>query len=98
MKEFDKADKIVAIPQAIPQAIPIIRNGHTSVVTSKNYKRTIVTYNTCGFDSVLSIYASLYFDNPCFRGTFFGQSKFGLFIKAYFDTFNPKNKSTTADI
>lgn len=85
----------VSINKAVARigAIPIIRNGHTSIVTSKNYKRTIVTYNTCGFDSLLSIYTCLYFDNPSFRGTFFGQSKFAAFVKAYFDSFNQKNDS-----
>lgn len=69
-------------------SIPVFRNGHTSHVASLNGRRTIVTYNTCGFDSSLSIY----FDDPHFGEIFFGHSKFAVLVKSYFDTFNSKLK------
>lgn len=69
--------------------IPVFRNGYKS----KNCTPRIFTINTCGFDSIFSIFTSLYFDDPNYREyteLFVGRSNFSELIKKYFGTFNAK--------
>lgn len=59
-------------------------------------KPSIVTVNTCGFDSIFLIYTALYFDYQNYREEielFVGHSNFSELIKKYFDIF--KSKSTS---
>lgn len=71
--------------------IPVFRNGYGS----KNCRPTILTINTCAFDSIFSIYTCLYFDDPKYREytkLFVAHSNFSELIKKYFDVFNSKSK------
>lgn len=70
----------------------MIRNGYKSA----NFKPIIYTVNTCAFDSIFLIYASLYFDDQNYRKglePFLRHSNFAELIKKYFDNF--KSNSTS---
>lgn len=78
-------------------SIPTFRNGYKSVQTVKNRKQTVVTANTCGFDSIFAVYTALYFDDELFRKTFRGDSKFIQLVKKFFDLFSSKTGSSSSE-
>lgn len=76
----------------------MFRNGYSTVDASRNSRHTIVTRNTCGFDSIFSIYICLYFDDENFRERFIGQSKFAKLVKSYYETFSSKTGFDSSEI
>lgn len=63
--------------------IPSLRNGYATPKV-KNTK-SIVTFKTCGFDSIFSVYATAYFDNDFIKSEFdIDTSEFSCFIQEIF--------------
>lgn len=73
------------------EKVPVFRNGHKS----RNVRPTILTVNTCAFDSVFSFYFCLYFDDRKYRDEtyfFVRQSHFCELLQKYFRTYTSKLK------
>lgn len=69
----------------------LFRNGAETQDGSWDETKQIITYNTCSFDSIFAIYASLYFKDPNFRefldiSSLFFHTKFTALVHLYFET------------